>query len=220
MKEKIKQIFNNEKEFDLLVEEILLISDNEVVRSVRKKKMMGLIAQIRKVYLGAHYDAVTDSLTGCFNKKHIEDLFHYQYAAAKRNKQYFSIAVLDIDYLKYINDTFGHSTGDKIIKRFAQAIAKAIRENDMLFRYGGDEFVFFCSHSDKTGLKKVVKRIEKEVSKVKVTKDLGISVTIGYKVCNTQRLPNMSYNEVFISADKMLYDEKHKRKPPTLNHTR
>ena len=214
MNEKIEHLLIRGREFDEIVEEIFAIAENEKNKAIRDEEIRSRFEQIKRAYMGAHYDAITDSLTGCFNKKHIKEMFHHQYASTKRNKQFFSLAVADIDYLKYINDTFGHNIGDEVIKNIAEAIKKSIRESDLVFRYGGDEFVILCSHNKKNGMKTVASRIKEEVSNLKKIKNFKPAVTIGYKSCDTQGDAKVSYKELFKIADEILYTEKHNRKPP------
>jgi diguanylate cyclase (GGDEF)-like protein len=210
----VDDIFNREKEFDEKVEAIVEVINTEKDEKVREEKIRELFTGIKRAYLQAHFDAITDSMTGCFNKKHIREIFHYQYAAAKRTEQYFSLAVIDIDYLKYINDTFGHHTGDQIIRKIAEVLTRSVRESDIVFRFGGDEFVLFCTHNKKAGMKKIESRIQKEISEIKAAKSFKPSVTIGYVCCDTKKIQNQAYKDLFKQADEVLYAEKHKRKPP------
>jgi diguanylate cyclase (GGDEF)-like protein len=214
MKEQFDKIFRKEQEFDEAVEEIFAVVENENDPTTRNIKVQELISKVKRAYIGAHYDAITDALTGCFNKKHIKEMYHHQYAAAKRNNQYFSLAAIDIDYLKYVNDTFGHATGDEVIKNIADKITKSVRENDLIFRYGGDEFVLFCLHNNKAGMKKVSSRIHEEISGLKIIKNYVPSVTIGYTTTKPSGKDNIAYADLFKEADEMLYQEKHSRKSP------
>ncbi len=212
MKEQYNKIFRKEQEFDKVVEDIFAVFEKEKDKETRREKILELVAQVKRAYLGAHYDATTDSLTGCFNKKHIKEMYHHQYASAKRNEQYFSLAVIDIDYLKYINDTFGHDCGDRTIKNIAAMITKTIRENDLIFRYGGDEFILFCLHNEKNGMKKISTRINAEIATLKIAKDYTPSVTIGYVTVKPAGKRNISFLDLFKEADEMLYQKKHSRK--------
>lgn len=214
MGEYINKIFNREREFDEIIEEVLFIAEHEKNKDQRREKILHLTAKVKRAYLAAHYDAITDSLTGCFNKKHIKEMFHHQYSLAKRNNQYFSLVAMDIDYLKYINDTYGHNKGDEVIKNVIRVVSKIVRDEDLVFRYGGDEFILFCIHNNKLGIKKISARIKKEVSSLKTVKGHKPAVTIGYATVKTNGGDNVGYAALFQEADEMLYEEKHKRKPP------
>jgi len=212
--ETVEDIFNREQEFDDKVEKVIDVINTEKNREVRDEKIRHLFAEIKKIYLQAHFEAITDPMTGCFTKKHIRQIFHYQYAAAKRTKQYFSLAVLDIDYLKYVNDTFGHNIGDQMIKRIAAAIEAAVRESDIIFRFGGDEFVLFCSHNEEDGMEKIAGRVEKQVNEIHLLKKFKPSVTIGATTCDPQSTLNKAYKDLFKEADEILYKKKHNRPKP------
>lgn len=85
--------------------------------------------------------AETDPLTGLWNRRAFFDALEVRLAQARGSKQdRFAVAVLDVDRMKEINDTFGHLTGDEALKKAAQAIRRSIRETDLACRYGGDEF--------------------------------------------------------------------------------
>jgi diguanylate cyclase (GGDEF)-like protein len=213
MKEHVRTVLGKEKDFDQIINEIYRVIDHESDQRERRNKIAARFQELKKIYLVAHYDAVTDPLTDCFNKKHISDFFYYQKSFAKRNDQYFSLVALDIDYLKYINDTFGHDIGDRIIKEISDAIKKNIRENDLLFRYGGDEFVLLCIYTEKDGINRIVTRIKKEVNRIKSAKGFKPTITIGC-VTSKDKENDITYTAMFKKADKVLYKEKHKRKPP------
>jgi diguanylate cyclase (GGDEF)-like protein len=213
MEEHIRTVLGKEKDFDQIINEIYRVIDDESDQRKRRNKIAKRIQELKKIYLAAHYDAVTDPLTDCFNKKHISDFFYYQRSFAKRNGQYFSLVAIDMDYLKYINDTFGHDVGDKIIKKVSDAIKKNIRENDLLFRYGGDEFVLLCIHNEKDGIDRIVTRIKKEVNGIKSAKGFKPDITIGCVTLKDKK-NNITFTAMFKKADGVLYKEKHKRKPP------
>ena len=91
---------------------------------------------------------------------------------------------------------------------------RAVRESDMVFRFGGDEFVLFCLHNKKNGIKPILARIEKTVAKISLVENFSPTITIGHISCDAKNLPAQAYNDLLKKADEVLYAQKHKRKSP------
>lgn len=98
----------------------------------------------RKATLMAHQDP----LTGVNNRVTFESTLTREMHLAERNAQPFAMLVVDIDHFKKVNDTYGHSAGDEVIKHVAHCIQSTIRHTDQLFRFGGEEFVVLLNNSD------------------------------------------------------------------------
>lgn len=92
---------------------------------------------LKRVYEAALYDG----LTHVFNRKHLEERLDAEVAFAVRHETELSVAILDIDFFKRVNDTYGHPAGDAVLKNVAQVLGQTLRTEDLLARYGGEEFV-------------------------------------------------------------------------------
>jgi two-component system, cell cycle response regulator len=92
---------------------------------------------LRKVY----ESSVKDGLTGAFNRKHLEERLASEVAFAVRHRTALSVILLDIDFFKKVNDTYGHLVGDDVLRATADVLRSTIRTEDLLARYGGEEFV-------------------------------------------------------------------------------
>lgn len=143
-----------------------------------------------------------DEVTGLFNRnflKHIaEDKIYYSKPAC------LSLILVDIDNLKEINDTYGHITGDKVIRLVGQAIKKGIRQEDIGIRYGGDEFIISLPTKDKIVAEEVVTRIRKMINKMAKKHKIDIKVSVG--IASSNNIFNIE--EMIRMADKQLYKEK------------
>jgi diguanylate cyclase (GGDEF)-like protein/PAS domain S-box-containing protein len=131
----------------------------------------------------------TDPLTGVANRRHLFEVLEAELERAKRYTQKLSIAMLDIDYFKKVNDTYGHQTGDEVLKAVAETVRNAIREVDVVGRYGGEEFLLLMPNTDETGSLQLVKRIRMDVEalsvgekKIKVTVSCGVATYSGEDV--------------------------------------
>ncbi|MCM8770823.1 MAG: CHASE2 domain-containing protein [Candidatus Omnitrophica bacterium] len=109
--------------------------------------------------------AITDSLTGVYVRGHFNLLLDAKIQEARRSQQRLSIAMLDIDHFKSFNDTYGHQTGDFILKEVAAICKSATRGWDVLARYGGEEFVLMLPNTDLKGAKMLAERIRALIEK-------------------------------------------------------
>ena len=105
-----------------------------------------------------------ESLTGCFNRRAFYELFPRESERARRLGQGLSLVFLDIDHFKSINDRFGHETGDRVLQQLASRLRFIIRETDLLFRWGGEEFVILLAHTGPTEAQALAERIRAAVA--------------------------------------------------------
>jgi len=97
--------------------------------------------------------ALKDPHTGLYNRRHFKDTLEKELALAKRHAQSLSVIMMDIDYFKAVNDVYGHTFGDLVLKQFTKTLQKAVRRYDILFRFGGEEFMMIAPRADRpTGL--------------------------------------------------------------------
>lgn len=120
------------------------------------------------VDLGARYDdalqrAVTDGLTGLINHAHFKESLGFELGRSKRYGNHLTLLLLDIDFFKNINDTYGHLIGDVVIRRVAQALKGRVRDCDQVARYGGEEFAILLPQTDLQGAYIVAERIRQHV---------------------------------------------------------
>ncbi len=107
--------------------------------------------------------SITDSLTKLYNRKHFSELASKQIERVRRNQAVVSVAMIDIDYFKSVNDTYGHRMGDVVLKGLADILLENIRPYDILGRYGGEEFVIMFVDCDKDKSFHILSRIKEHV---------------------------------------------------------
>jgi len=148
--------------------------------------------------------AVHDPLTGLYNRASLEDTMRRLLALDDRNDSpELAVLMVDIDFFKRVNDVYGHLTGDRVIKRVAQAIEKSTRTNDMAFRFGGEEFLVVLPQAGVTGARNAAERIRTNLGAA--SGDVPeVKVSIG--ACVRQAAENA---ELLIGrADQALYQAK------------
>jgi diguanylate cyclase (GGDEF)-like protein len=138
--------------------------------SLSHRRLQAVLAQrdAQLVDLGARYDdamqrAVTDGLTGLINHTHFKEILGFEIGRSKRYGNHMTLLLLDIDYFKSINDTYGHLIGDVVIRRVAQALKGRVRDCDQVARYGGEEFAILLPQTDLSGAYIVADRIRQHV---------------------------------------------------------
>lgn len=124
--------------------------------------------------------AVTDGLTGLRNRRSFQERLGQEVARAHRNGTPLSIAMLDVDWFKEYNDTFGHPAGDHVLKEVADVLKRNARQTDLVARYGGEEFVLILPHTELAGAVKLAERIREDIATAPwplrpVTASLGVA---------------------------------------------
>lgn len=154
--------------------------------------------------------ATIDGLTGLMNHRQFQETFIKELARAERYGKYLSVGMMDIDFFKKINDTFGHLVGDVILKGIAGILMSNLRNVDICARYGGEEFIILLPNTDVAGARKVAERIREEISrsvfeidnsKIKITVSIGLS---------TFPDNGRKREELLEKADEAMYHAKHK----------
>ena len=121
---------------------------------------------------------------------------------------------MDLDNFKLINDRYGHSTGDMVLKRVSETISSMMRKEDVLFRYGGDEFIAYLEDIDTASAKEIAERVRKAVREE--LKDYNLDISIGI----TDVKENSDIIEVIKRADTSMYQEKQQKKGENRNEHR
>ncbi len=152
--------------------------------------------------------ARVDGLTGAINRSYFDALLESEFARHKRYGNVFSVALIDIDYFKTINDVYGHLTGDKVLKELVKQIQQRIRRTDIFARYGGEEFCIILPETDGDSAVVFAEEIRKRVADMSVETDehsIGLTVSIGVSTLGTS---DVFPSEVLRRADSAMYRAK------------
>jgi len=154
--------------------------------------------------------SMTDGLTGLYNIHFFKKQLKTFFAMAKRYKQIFSLAIIDINGFKDINDTYGHMAGDCVLKSFSSVAKKVLRDADIITRYGGDEFAVILPSINKKQAKTAMGRLKSEIDgKTFLCNDSDISVAFSISVGIAEYKDSLKdENELFELADAMMYKDK------------
>jgi len=167
--------------------------------------------------------AVTNSLTGLFTQSYFKERVCDETKRAKNGGFPVSVAILDIDYFKKVNDTYGHPAGDAVLRQISAILKKRFRETDLVSRYGGEEFGILMPHtkSKEAGfvLEQVRKTIENErfsISYNNLPYEIGVTVSVG--IMSTENNPDIDCDELIRKADAALYDAKNSGRNKTVEY--
>jgi len=145
--------------------------------------------------------SVIDSLTGIYNRRHLDEILHREVERAKRYNQTISILMIDIDDFKKYNDTYGHLAGDEILKKVGDFLVHSLRSVDLVFRYGGEEFVVMLPQTFKQGGVEVAKRLLNLGRQ-----NIPITISIGVAAFPEDA---QERDDLLAKADSALYQAKH-----------
>ncbi len=180
---------------------------NQFERSVFENLITDKNEELGKALEQIKEMAVRDELTNVYNRRHLFEVLTHEKAMADRKNYEFSVCYVDLDHFKTVNDRFGHSTGDDVLKNFARVASEIVREVDCVARIGGEEFVLVLSGTNQSdavigaqrladGLKD--KHVTRAEPRFRITASVGI----------TQYRPGDTVQQLLDRADRALYDAK------------
>ncbi|NCB12812.1 MAG: GGDEF and EAL domain-containing protein, partial [Erysipelotrichia bacterium] len=175
--------------------------------------LVGSVKAIHKYTQDLEYYAARDPLTDLFNQRVFNDMMAYEIKRAKKHKYSFALMIIDCDNFKLINDNFGHAFGDKFLQTIADILKEEKRPEDIVARYGGDEFTIILPECDENGTLAVANRILKKIETTKLIApdDSRIGITISIGVC-VYPIHTLSQKDMFTIADSMMYQVKEEGK--------
>jgi diguanylate cyclase (GGDEF)-like protein len=148
-----------------------------------------------------------DELTGLANRRRMQEQLAEELKRERRGDQPLSLALLDLDHFKRINDTYGHQTGDDVLRRFAEIAKTALREVDMLARWGGEEFLLLCPGSTAEQAATGLDRLRQQLA-ASTLLPRQPQVTVTFSAGTVQYLPGETIEEATARADHALYEAK------------
>ncbi len=178
---------------------LLVMNDLRDIRALELKT-----EELRKANEYLKVISITDPLTGICNRKKMHEELDREYNRFHRNGSIFSLIMMDLDHFKNVNDTWGHSTGDDVLRRAAARAASVIRKNDIIARWGGEEFLVLCAETRVVDAGRLAERIRAAIDwndypqAGRVTASLGVA----------EISQGMSIDSLVSSADAALYESK------------
>lgn len=153
--------------------------------------------------------SLNDALTGLHNRRHLDNILPELCAEARRTGQPLSLALIDADHFKRINDTWGHGFGDLCLQRIADILSRHVkRPRDVAIRFGGEEFALLLPGTDRDGAHRVCQHIIEDMrsTEIEAADGAGVIITLSAGVATLS--PGQSEQELFQQADEALYGAK------------
>nr|WP_321267053.1 diguanylate cyclase [uncultured Sulfurimonas sp.] len=168
-----------------------LIEFNAVYQDVTNKKLL------EELY-------ITDPLTQLNNRRYFDEMMSAISKKQRKADMDFAILIADIDNFKVINDTYGHQVGDEVLKKVAQTLKSKLRDNDVIARWGGEEFVIMLKNIDLNEAQMIAQKLRMSIQECKINENINITISIGF----TKYIVGEDTNATFKRADKALYKAK------------
>jgi len=193
----IKEVGILLKNFDKMVRSIKLNRENLEKEVEERTKELKLLSSI-------------DPLTKLYNRRSLTEMSNHIFKSGKRNGYHISTIMLDIDFFKKVNDTYGHSFGDVVLVKLADLLIESTRESDVVCRWGGEEFIIVLENTDIEGAFVIAEKIRVKVENTIVKLDDGrvfyFTISLGVDEVDSQNDSNIEAS--IIKADKLLYEAK------------
>ncbi len=195
-------------------EEIIDEQDIEILKSFRKLFSIMLMKEIGYYRMQKERNellnkTITDNLTRLYNRNYLDEIGPKELSKAKRHGYPLGVVMLDLDNFKKINDTYGHDTGDAVLKDFARFLYRNLRDGDFLFRYGGEEFLILMPFTTAEDVFHVIERLRKMLKKKSaVNSNLDPKIDYTFSAGIAEYSDEKSIDQLIKKADTLLYTAK------------
>jgi len=166
----------------------------------------GLLLQIRNLMRQMKDLAETDNLTGLANSRNFYARLEQERERVLRYPGPFTVAYLDLDNFKQVNDTWGHSTGDQVLCTFARCLTDSLRKTDVVARLGGDEFALLLAETGEEKARDTLQKLHRKVLETMAVQEWSVGCSVGAISCSNVEL--FSSSELIHRADELMYQVK------------
>ncbi len=149
--------------------------------------------------------STTDALTSVCNRIKLHECLERETERSKRYATPLSLLIIDVDFFKSVNDTYGHPVGDRVLKEIAQILQQHCRGSDTLGRWGGEEFLVICPEADCQSAQALGEKLRRAIAAKPLAEHIGATISVGVAEFN----PNTSTDSLLEAADTALYQAKH-----------
>ncbi len=195
-----------------LVQLNLQLEQDIAARRVAEKALAEKAAELARSNQILENISLTDDLTGLYNRKGFLALAAHRVKLANRNREPFSIAFIDLDDLKDINDSFGHLEGDRALRETASLLRECFRDSDIVARLGGDEFAIFIAEADEGQIAQRIEERLRERERNSPPRGYSLALSIGIVVSNNAQEEEVE--SLLKRADGLMYQHKKGKSKP------
>ena len=186
----------------------VLIGNKKLMMRIRRNELRLNLqyAELQKLNEQIMHDAEVDFLTQLYNRRRIDKSFE-KLKPQEGREQALGIMLIDVDYFKHINDTFGHQIGDKVLKKVADSIRSVVRKGDIAGRFGGDEFIVLLPDTNVAVTEAITKDLVNTIHRDPDLRVYGVTLSIGCTSCRTKS-EDYSVKAMLKQTDEALYKAK------------
>lgn len=200
---------SSKNDFNTQSEAMCLAGDDFLVKPIDPRRLVSAVTmRVRRARLLRGL-MVRDGLTGLYNHSAIKEQLGREIVRSNRLKTPLSFAMVDVDFFKNVNDTYGHAAGDRVLKKLARLLKQRLRGTDIVGRYGGEEFAVIMTDTDAPHAAKVINEIRNVFSRLLHMSDhKEFNVTFSCGIADIRHYPDVK--SLCEAADKALYEAKKK----------
>jgi len=214
---KIPMVSNDE--FGQLAQQFNTLSNqlNEANKKLHSKiesadrRLLETNQQLKRLNEEFRVLSITDPLTGLFNRRHFDELMKTEIELSNRHGNSDSILLIDIDFFKAINDTYGHYTGDVVLKNMTTILQKNLRHTDAVCRIGGEEFALLCKRADKKCAIKIAEKLRIAIETTPMIPEIdgGLMITVSIGVASAPyHTKSITPKQLYKDVDTAMYHSK------------
>ncbi|PIE74356.1 MAG: hypothetical protein CSA19_00175 [Deltaproteobacteria bacterium] len=189
----------------------LNLSYEQVVYDLKKstQKAEKLAKELKQANEKLSQLAYFDELTGLYNFRYFQETLDDEIYRANRYQQTLSVMLIDIDFFKKVNDTYGHLIGDLVLKNVGKELVQLVRQSDVVARYGGEEFAIILPSTGITGAKVIGQRVRRGIERLEIKHEqINVSITVSVGISSTE-MENADNKKTLLSySDEALYQAK------------
>lgn len=185
-----------------------IYQDTEVNMAIAFASQASIAIENAKLFGEIKLLAVTDPLSGLNNRRYFFELSEKTYEEAKNDNRPLSVIMLDVDHFKKVNDRYGHDVGDTVLKAVADVCKSSLRKEDILGRYGGEEFCITLKNTNLKEAEQVASRIRTSIENLEIeVNDIVVKITVSLGI-NELRDNHLDFRQILREADNALYKAK------------
>ena len=197
-----------EDDFDRQLNAIRRGGDEFLTKPIKPAQLLAAVSGRIERYRILRTLMVQDSLTGLNNHSRLQQLLESEVARALREDTRLAIAMIDIDHFKNVNDTYGHPTGDRVLRTLARFVRQSQRQSDIVARYGGEEFAIVMPNTDETDAMAVIDRLRSRFATLVHEGEKGETFQVTFSVGVATLAGRNNARELLLAADDALYRAK------------
>lgn len=191
----------------LLQENEIILSKIDSLNRELDDRVLERTSQLESAVVKLREIAIRDCMTGLYNRRQVLKLGREVFLKCAAENRDLSVIMLDVDNFKRVNDTYGHVVGDKVLKILGKRLSGAIKETDLVGRYGGEEFIVFLQCGREKSVE-IAQRIKRSVAANMFVIGAGISIPITVSLGVAERKPRDSLDGLITRADNQMYRAK------------